>query len=152
MRLVFALLALPAIFSCCSAWSAEVPVQSDDQVRAKLTDLENKSWEAWKARDGSYFQTFAAPDHLDVGPGGAIGRAEVVAGVSSHACVVGSYSLEPMKFVRIAPDTAMLVYRANQDTSCNGKPIPTPSWITSVYVNRDGRWQNVLFEDIPARK
>ncbi|HEY1960904.1 MAG TPA: nuclear transport factor 2 family protein [Rhizomicrobium sp.] len=150
MRRAIALAVLPAVLWCHRAASAEA-LQSDDQVRATLTNLENKSWEAWKARDGSYFQSFTSPDHVDVGLAGTMGQAAVVAGVSSHACVVASYSLEPMKFVRVAPDAAMLIYRANQNTTCNGKPIPTPSWITSLYAWRDGRWQNVLFEDVPAK-
>jgi hypothetical protein len=131
---------------------ADVAAQTDDQVRTTVTDLEMKSWAAWKARDGSYFQGFTSPDHVDVGPGGSIGQVDVVAGVNSHTCVVESYSLEPMKFARIAPDAAMLLYRATQDTKCNGKPIPTPTWVTSVYVYRGARWLNFLFEDMPARK
>jgi hypothetical protein len=148
---IAAMLALSLMLSSAAAL-ADAAAQSDDQVRATLTDLETKSWAAWKARDGSYFQNFTTADHLDIGPRGSIGQADVVAGVSSHACVVASYSLEPMKFTRVAPDTAMLLYRATQDTKCGGHPIPTPTWITSLYTYRGGRWLNVLFEDMPAQK
>lgn len=129
---------------------ADEAVQIDAQVKATITDLENRSWVAWKARDGNYFEQFTSGDHLDVGAGGPMDRDAVVSGVSSPACAVASYSVGPMRFVRLTADSAMLIYRAEQDTTCGGKPVPSPSWVTSVYVYRDGRWQNALFEDLPA--
>lgn len=51
-----------------------------------------------------------------------------------------------MRFARVSGDTAMLVYRANQDTVCGTAAVPSPVLTTSVYVKRDGRWQNFLYE------
>src|SRR4051794_28666771 len=35
-----------------------------------LIALEKKSWEAWKNRDGKFFDEFLSDDHLEVGFGG----------------------------------------------------------------------------------
>ena len=81
-----------------NAFAGDEPAQSEDQVKATLVDLETQSWVAWKARDGKYFQSFTTDDCLDMQPSGPIGKADVVAGVSSPMCVVSSYSLRLMRF------------------------------------------------------
>ena len=113
-------------------------------MRAAVTNLENKSWEAWKARDGSYFQTFTSSDHVDVGPAGTIGQSAVVAGVSSHACVVESYSLQPMKFVRIAADAALYLSGTAYDDSGRALAGERLRWLAGKRVLGSGRTLTVL--------
>jgi hypothetical protein len=55
-----------------------------------------------------------------------------------------------MQYARIAKDTAALIYRAEQDTTCGGVKVPSPVWATSVFVRRDGRWQNFLYQHSAA--
>ena len=43
-------------------------------------------------------------------------------------------------------DTALLTYRAEQDTVCNGIAVPSPVWVSSLYVKRGGHWLNALYQ------
>ena len=122
----------------------------DAAVKDALVALETQSWVAWKARDGKFFDGFLSDDHVEIHANGPQGKRAVVAGVTSPACVVESYTLGDMQFTRLTLDTAMLVYRAAQSTLCGGKPVPSPVWATSVYAKRHGRWLNVLYEHTPA--
>ena len=54
--------------------------------------------------------------------------------------------------VALGADSAVLVYRAEQSTTCGGAPVPSPAWATSVYVYRGGRWLNVLYQQTPLAK
>jgi len=121
-------------------------------LESTLTGLEKQSWEAWQKRDGRYFEGFLSDDHVDVHAGGPAGKKAVVAGVASPICVVKSYSVTDFRLTPLGSDTALLVYRAEQDTTCGGQLVPSPSWVSSVYVRRDGRWQNALFQVTDARK
>src|SRR5262245_23569630 len=112
------------------------PLADDTQVMATLVDLETKSWVAWQGHDGKFFEGFLSDDHVEVGFAGPIGKAPVVAGVTGAGCSVASYKVGDMHFSRINADTAVLVYRAEQDTKCGGKSVPSPVWATSVYVRR----------------
>jgi len=141
---IFAAVAISA--SMCSGAACASQVQSDAQVKATLIDLETKSWVAWKAHDGAFFDSFLSDDHVEIGPDGAIGKARVLAGVTDKACNVRSYALGDMAFTRLAADTAVLVYRAAQDTMCGTANVPSPVWATSVYVRRGGRWRNAVYE------
>ena len=44
--------------------------KSNTKLKDELITLEKRSWEAWKARDGNFYQTFLSDDHVEVGSGG----------------------------------------------------------------------------------
>lgn len=121
---------------------------SDDDAAVKdtVTALEQQSWVAWQGHDGGFYERTLSDDHLDIHDSGIIGKKQVVAGVDGGFCTVKSYALGDMRFTRVSADTAMLVYRASQDTACGKTGVPSPAWVTSLYVKRDGRWQNLLYE------
>jgi hypothetical protein len=110
------------------ATAQSLATQSDEPLLQLLVNLETRSWEAWKARDGQYFAGFLSDDHVEVGRGGLTGKAQVVAFVSSPGCVIDSYSVGKFRLTRISDDSALLDYQAEQDTKCFGHPVPTPAW------------------------
>lgn len=127
-------------------WSRPADNTQHDDLLAELTALEKQSWEAWQQRNGAFFEGFLAADHVEVGPQGIAGKDAVVRSVSSHACVVASYSTKNFTVTVLNQNTAVLNYWAQQDTKCGGKPVPSPAWVSSVYVLRNQRWQNALYQ------
>ena len=123
---------------------------SDAKLKDLLVNLEKQSWVAWKGRDAAFFSKFLSDDHVEVGPRGVLGKAEIVAGVASPLCKVESYAVGEFKFTRIARDTALLSYRAEQKTMCGGNAVPSPAWASSLYAKRGSRWVNVLYQQTPA--
>jgi len=119
-------------------------------LEATLIGLEKGSWEAWKRRDGSFFQNFLSDDHVEVGNGGSATKTEVVAFVGSPVCVVKSYSVSNFKLTVFDANTALLTYHAEQDTTCGGRPVPSPVWVSSLYVKRGGHWLNALYQQTAA--
>lgn len=124
----------------------------NDAVKNVLVDLEKRSWEAWKNRDGKFFQQFLSDDHVELGPGGVTDRSTVVSGVSSPACVVRSYAVDSFSLTMFDGETALLTYHAAQDTTCGGSKVPSPVWVSSLYKKRDGRWLNVAFQQTQTSK
>jgi uncharacterized protein DUF4440 len=120
------------------------------ELRSQLEDLEKQSWVAWKNRDGAFFERFLSEDHVELGPRGASNKAEVVATVNSPRCVVASFAVDTFSFTQFNEDTAMLAYHARQDTECSGKPLPSPVWVSSLYVKRNDRWLSALYQQTPA--
>src|SRR2546427_13119310 len=96
-----------------------IPESSDVVViKEQLIDLEKQSWEAWKNRDGKFFQNFLTDDHVEAGVGGFTNKALVVAGVASPICVVKTYAVSAFKVTFFDANTAVVNYRAEQDTTC----------------------------------
>lgn len=125
---------------------------AEPALREALVSREKQSWEAWKNRDGNFFQDFLSDDHVEVGFGGIANKAAVVGFVGSPACVVKSYTVDRFELTVFDPNTALLTYYADQDTSCGGSPVPSPVWVSSLYVKRGGRWWNAAYQQTQTKR
>jgi hypothetical protein len=125
-------------------------ITATDSLEQTLVAAERQSWVAWQKRDGSYFQNFLAEDHVEVGTTGLATKAQVVAFVGSPACVVKSYSVDQFRVTRFDENTALLTYRAEQNTMCGKTTAPSPAWVSSLFVRRKGKWVNALYQQTKA--
>jgi hypothetical protein len=126
-------------------------VPDDENLQTRLIALERDSWKAWHAQDAKFFEGFLSDDHVELGSGGPGDKKAVVGFIASGACKVQSYAIDDFRFTRLTPDSAMLVYRARQTTTCGGVEVPSPAWATSVFAYRNGSWKNVLYQQLPIR-
>lgn len=141
------ILTLAAALLCASAC---MHAQAQDSAEATITALERQSWVAWQNHDGAFYARFLSDDHVEVHRTGMAAKRDIVAFVGSGACTVASYSLGDFHFTQFSADSAVLTYRAEQDTTCGQSRAPSPTWVTSEYVLRDGRWQNALYVQTPT--
>ena len=152
MRLTCLLPALALAMAATSPFAGETPtpttLSSSDQ--ASIRDLEARSWVAWKSHDAGFFEQFLSEDHVEIHAYGIVGKAAVVDGVRSPACVVQTYSLGPLTLTQVSADTVLVTYRAEQDTTCGTQKVPSPVWASSLYARRGGRWVNVLYQHTPT--
>lgn len=128
-----------------AAVAAESDAGGEAKLKEHLINLERQSWEAWKNRDGKFFQDFLSDDHVEVGFGGVASKKEVVGFVGSPVCQVKSYELSDFELRMLDKDTALLTYREAQDTVCH-KQVPSPCWVSSLYMKRGDRWLNVVYQ------
>jgi len=124
----------------------------NDALKAELIGLEKQSWDAWKARDGKFYRGFLSDDHVEVGGGGVGAKPAIMSFVGSPVCVIKSYAVDSFTLTLFNKDTALLTYHAQQDGTCGGKPIPSPAWVSSLYVKRKGHWLNALYQQTPTGK
>ena len=139
------------MFTFAASAFAQAPA-AKGSLQETLTNLEKQSWEAWKNRDGKFFQNFLSDDHVELGFGGPSDKKSVVGFVGSPACVVKSYAVDHFSLTQLTPDTALLIYHAAQDTLCGGSPAPSPVWVSSLYVKRGGQWLNALYQQTKTDK
>jgi hypothetical protein len=134
-------------------FSLNVMAESGDvaAIKEQLIRLETQSWEAWKNRDGKFFRDFLSDDHVEVGFAGVSNKAEIVSFVGSAVCTVKSYQLDQFELKLLDKNTALLTYREAQDTVCHN-PVPSPCWVSSLYMKRGDRWLNVLFQQTEIHK
>jgi hypothetical protein len=149
MRKLIAFALGVALSSALLAQSAPVDKEA---LKEALVKLEKQSWVAWQGHDGKFFQDFLSDDHVELGTGGPASKAAVVSMVGGTACTVKSYSVDHFELTVLGPDTALLTYHAAQDTTCFGKPVPSPVWVSSLFVKRGDRWLNALYQHSPAAK
>ncbi|PZR74916.1 MAG: hypothetical protein DLM52_08600 [Chthoniobacterales bacterium] len=123
---------------------------SKEDLKHDLVKLEKQSWEAWKNRDGKFYENFLYDDHVELGTGGPFNKSSVVSFVGSPVCAVKSYTVDHFELTTFDANTALLTYHAAQETTCSGKAVPSSVWVSSLYVRRDGRWLNALYQQTPA--
>jgi hypothetical protein len=140
-------LALIAIAGCTT-----VARTDDATLESAILSLERDSWKAWHAQDAKFFETFLSDDHVELFVTGPADKQAVVSFISKGACKVSSYAISDFRFTRLSETSAMLVYRVQQIATCGGHAIPSPAWATSVFAWRDGRWQNVLYQQLPVTR
>jgi hypothetical protein len=148
-RIALAVLAGTIVF--LGRLTANTESTDDAALKDHLVALEKKSWEAWKNRDGKFFQEFLSDDHVEVGFNGVSNKAEIVPFVGSPACTVKSYRLDHFEMKRLDANTALLTYWEEQDTVCR-KQVPSPCWVSSLYMKRGDRWLNVFYQQTQARQ
>ena len=154
MRLARLLPAIVLAMAAASPFAAETPapatLSSSDETL--IRDLEAKSWVAWKNHDAKFFEQFLSDDHVEIHGYGVVGKAAVVDGVRSPACVVQAYTLGPLTLTPVSADAVLVTYRAEQDTTCGTQKVPSPVWASSLYAKRGGRWVNVLYQHTPTAR
>ena len=143
-------LALAATSPFAAETSAAPTLSASDQ--ASIRDLEARSWVAWKNHDSAFFEQFLSDDHVEIHGYGVVGKAAVVDGVRSPACVVQAYTLGPLTLTPVSADAVLVTYRAEQDTTCGTQKVPSPVWASSLYAKRGGRWVNVLYQHTPTAR
>ena len=110
--------------------------------------LERQAWEALKTKDYRTYVRLLAEDFVDVLPGGIITKSEEDKGIVQ--LTLNDYKWEGLRIVHFSRDVTLLVYKATQKASFGGQPVPTPTWVSSLWIKRNGRWLNVFVQETRA--
>jgi hypothetical protein len=138
-----------ALLASAAARAAPQP----DPLEQELIAMERQSWVAWQRHDVAFWEHFLSDDHVEIQLGGGwTGKRQVIAGIAGGSCTVASWEVDQFTFRRLGRNTAMLIYRAAQDTHCGNFTVPSPSLATSLYQRRHGRWENVLYVHTPMAR
>ena len=114
-----------------------------------LMALENKAWEAYKNKDAKFFEGFLG-DNMISGTGeGTMSRADAAKMIGGHTDNVKSFTLSDPKVTPIGADAAVLTYKGVVDGTENGKPIPSPMTVATVFVRSGADWKAVYHEEVP---
>ena len=76
-----------------------------------LIALEKQAWEAWKTKDGKFFQGLLSEESIGVGNSGVAKKATIVKDIAGSDCEVRSYSLDNYEVVMLDPNTACTASR-----------------------------------------
>jgi opacity protein-like surface antigen len=155
MKRILAAAALAVLFAAPAlGQKSDKGAGGGDAVKSTLVALEKQAWAAWSKKDANFFRTFLAEDAVNNGRGGVENKEQIIRDVADSKCEVKGYALDDgsFKVTMLDADAAILTYRATQDFVCDGKPGPTPVWVSAVYVRRGGKWKNMLYHETQAEK
>src|SRR5215204_1327835 len=114
-----------------------------------LMSLDTKAFEAWKNRDGKFFEGYLAENFVGFNnKGERPTRAEVVKMISEDICDVKNYSLSEPHVTPAGPDVAVLTYKATAEGICDGKPLPSPITAATVFVRSGDTWKGAYHNEV----
>jgi ketosteroid isomerase-like protein len=113
-----------------------------------LMALDNKAWEAYKNKDGKYFEGFLG-DTMISGTGEApMARADVVKMISENKEEIKSFALSEPRVTPVGADAAVLTYKATVEGTDNGKPLPSPLTVATVFVRSGTDWKAIYHNEV----
>jgi len=129
-----------------------VPALAEDAENGVIAK-EKSLWVAWTNHDGAAFQNALTPDSVQVitGMGEVKGRDAIVKAMSDGNCTLRSFDLKDMGARRLAPDIIILSYSATQDGACGQEALPKSIRATAIYVRRNGKWLEHLYQETPTK-
>ncbi len=120
-------------------------------TKEALVALETKAFEAWKNKDGKFFEGFLADNFVMLGEDGKrMGKAETIKMIVENKCEMKSFALSESQMTMAGADVAVLTSKAAEDYTCEGKKAPPNWWVASVYVRSGSEWKGVYHGEIPA--
>ena len=113
-----------------------------------LMALENKAWEAYKNKDGKYFEGFLGDTMIDGSGQGAMPKAEVVKHISENKADIKSFTLSEPRVTSAGADAAVLTYKGTIEGTENGKTLPSPVTVATVFVRSGTDWKAVYHNEV----
>ena len=107
--------------------------------------------DAFVTRDADVLKKLMTADHVAITP--YAGKEELDKQIKALPNYkVEKYSTEDMKSQAVGKNTVLFTYIVNYKGTYKGKAMPERSIVSSLWVMRDGRWQQVLYQETPVGK
>ncbi|NNE98308.1 MAG: nuclear transport factor 2 family protein [Pyrinomonadaceae bacterium] len=121
-----------------------------NEIKASAAELEKKAYEAWKKKDGKFFEGFLTDGFISVGGSGRNVKAGVAKSISENPCDVKSYAISDEDAVEIGDGVILYTGKNTSDVSCDGKAAPSPLWAATVYVKDGEDWKAAYHQTAPT--
>jgi hypothetical protein len=134
--------------------TAAISGESDDAVQKAIVANEQRIFEALKRNDLTAFGNMLPDDLIDVEDDGIHTKAEWLKEFEEQkkdGLLFKDFKMDDLRLVRYGPYAATLVFRETIDGMQNGKPVEWHINSSSGYVNRNGKWTPVLYQDSVAK-
>ena len=115
-----------------------------------LAAREKQAFEAWKAKDGKFFEGFLAPNFVMMDGAYRGGKAETAKMISANPCEIGNYTMSDEQVTNVSPQVAVITMKVTADTTCEGKKMPSPVTSVTVYVRDGSEWKGAYHTEIPV--
>ena len=119
-------------------------------TKAALMALEKSAYEAWKAKDAKFWETFLSDKFVGYNLDGKLNKASATKQYTGADCEIKSYALSDEKMKPLGKDAALITHKATVDGICGGLKIPAISWAASVYVRDGAKWKAAFHAEAPV--
>jgi hypothetical protein len=134
------------------AQSSPVPsiptLSTNDPLQSELLSVANATWTAVEQQNMAAMQTLTSHDFTFVGAAGIVSGPEL--GSALQSCKLSSFKLTSPQLRKLSSKAAVLVYKVEQESQCNGKPDSPQLFVTDSFIRNKGKWVIVVHTETPA--
>jgi len=118
---------------------------------ADLIAKEKSAWDAFNKKDAEAFGKMVTADYVEVLDRGVMDKAQSIAGMKDFEITDVSFS--DWKMTPIDKDAALLTYKVTVKGKYKGEDLPPgPYYEASAYVNRNGEWLAIYYQETESKK
>jgi len=118
---------------------------------ADIIAKEKASWDAFRKKDADAFGKLVATDYLEITDNGVMDKATTIAGMKDFE--ITDLTFADWKMLPVDKDAVIITYTATIKGTAKGKEVPPgPYREASAYVNRNGEWVAIYYQETIINK
>jgi len=119
-----------------------------EQLKAEAIEQELGAFDLYINRDWETLDAVTGADYYGVGVDGSYTeRAAMLAGLQDEKLTVLPPDLGEIRVLMITPEAYMVTYPLNFNGIYDGNAFSNPRTVSSLWVKRDGKWQNIFLAE-----
>ncbi len=130
--------------------NANIATSSAAPALAELVAIERKAWDDWATRNAAGLEGYMASNFVNVGYNGASDRAAAMKSWTSHKCEMKDLKFSDEAVSQLAPDLALLTFKATGAITCDGTAGPDPMNVSVIYKREGDSWKAVYYQEVPT--
>jgi len=167
MKKILALVSLLTLAAACAtapSGNKDVPTNSNGNANksadvkatappseADIIAKEKAAWDAFRKKDADAFGKLMATDYIEVTDAGVMDKATSIAGMKDFDLTDVTFA--DWKMLPVDIDAVIIMYTATLKGTYKGKDVPPgPYHEASAYVNRNGEWLAIYYQETPSEK
>ena len=115
-----------------------------------LKPIETTAFEAWKNKNGTFFEDFLTAGFVTFGPEGRMDKAAAIKDIAGSQCMVEGFSIGEESATLMGSDGAVFTFKGTTEGTCAGDKIPSPFWAATVYIRDGDKWKAAYHNEVPT--
>jgi hypothetical protein len=133
-----------ALFLACFMQACLNKPDNPKALEEQITQLDKAGWEAWKQKDGAWFEANTTKNFVSISSDGVSNKEEVIRS-TVHDCDIQRYTLSQMKFDLLSEGSVLLTYTVEQDGSCGGVKLHPKIRVAANYIRQNDKWLEAFY-------
>ena len=133
-----------------AAVSPQAQSPNRSAAEKQIVSLERALNDAFAKRDVGPFKTNVAPDAMQIDGAGIAKVTTPELEKMMKQVSIQSWAIDGSQFYWVDDNTVVHLYRWSGKGTAQGQPVPSPSWASTVWSNKSGKWQAVFHQETNA--
>lgn len=119
-------------------------IDNSKDLEEKITKLDKAGWEAWKNKNGEWFEINTTKNFVSISADGVSSKEQVI-NSTVYDCNVKSYVLSKMEFALLSEESVLLTYTVDQEGTCGGAKLNSKIRVAANYIKQNDKWLEAFY-------